>query len=661
MPRLWRTENFVWLIPILLICSIPCPSSAQTTLKATVGWGNVVRLGRWTPIFVFVRDSETRSIDLQVHGTYGQNAAMLIHQTAVAQALPTEFEVLFPVNAQLSHIAVTVADANTGRTLASQILEEPASFEPAGKVPPQVLAPNDPVLGITGQITDGVAIQSQLKRAGLPSGILDPSALPDKPAGYDGIDTLIMTACDLREVDGPVQQAIVNWVRAGGNLLILPGTEPMPASGALLGAFPCSIGVNKSLASPTPTATRPIILNARELNPKPDAEPISFAGLNGYSRRLGLGRISVMSADIAPLTFAADADANSLWRALLTGMMEVKPPTPFTEHPVSDEEESSVTGGPTAADSVGRGARETIATRHILQSLDAAAPHRQSPWRHTSLVLLGIFLVVGPVDSVLQIYLRQQRHWITLLGWLGLVASLGIYVAAKPADEPPVVSNFRLIDQSAQSVVAMTDIVAVESNRARHVPLALDPAAWCEPANQAARFFSPDRFLDMRFREDHSGCRPEWLDLEPGQPQSIRSESFSAGSPLLAANLRILIDPTGNARVSGEVKNLSAFEMTDLQIATISGICRLSGAPLPAGGSTTVDAPLVADAVSFKGLPPDAGDVSPARTDRINDLLKNSHACVYTQMPEAADVSVIEGEAAIRHIQLVRAVFPVSP
>jgi hypothetical protein len=667
MRCVWHHSFFNCLLSILLIVLVPRVADAQTTLKATVGWGNVVRLGHWMPVFAFVRDTQTRSIDLEVHGSYGKGAGMAVHQTAVAELLPNEFEILFPVNTQLSHIAVLVKDAGSGQTLASQVLEDPSSFSPAGNVPPQVLAPNDAMVGISGKIGDALAVQSQLRQVGVVSGIFDVEALPDQAAGFDGIDTLVLAGCDLRELEEPVQRAMVNWVRAGGNLLVLPGTEPLPASGPLLEALPCGIGVNKSFSfspggSSSGASTRPVALNGRELIPKAGAEAISFGSLRGFSRQMGLGKISVCEADVAPVSFGVDADAGATWRALLGGMMEVKLPHVFTEKSVSDEEEGSVIEGPTAADSVGRGARETIAVRHVLQSLDAAGPHGGKPWRHLFLVLVGICFVIGPVDSVLRVYLGQApRTAFTLLGWVGMVAALGGFVVARPGDEPPVVSTLRLVDQVDQTVVATTDILAVESRRGGRVALAIDPAAWCEPANQAAQFFSADRFMDMHFREDHSGCRPEWLKLEAGEPQSVRAETFLSGPAVILTALRVVSDASGSRRIVGEVKNLSGSGMTDLQIGTAWGVCRVGDGTLGAGASAKVDAALVGDVLGFEGLSSDVGDVSVLRTDRGSQLVKQGWVCVYAEMPGEAGVKVVEAVEAQRHFEVARAVVPLVP
>ena len=65
------------------------PAFSQEIRNVTVGWGNSLRLGRWTPVFVTVEDAQPREIDLQIHGSYGEkSAALWLHQTAVAEPRP---------------------------------------------------------------------------------------------------------------------------------------------------------------------------------------------------------------------------------------------------------------------------------------------------------------------------------------------------------------------------------------------------------------------------------------------------------------------------------------------------------------------------------------------------------------------------------------------
>src|SRR5580704_11934340 len=136
-----RAKRAVYLCLSLGILFSTSVVSAQEIRNVTFGWGHTIRQGRWTPVFVTVEDSQTRRIDLQIHGTYAEKGqALWLHQTAVAQSLPVTYELLYPINAQLSRIEVIVSDLQTGKTLGTQALQNNASFSPAGNVPMQILA-----------------------------------------------------------------------------------------------------------------------------------------------------------------------------------------------------------------------------------------------------------------------------------------------------------------------------------------------------------------------------------------------------------------------------------------------------------------------------------------------------------------------------------------
>jgi hypothetical protein len=364
----------------------------------------------------------------------------------------------------------------------------------------------------------------------------------------------------------------------------------------------------------------------------------------------------VLPADLSPLEFSADRDAVNLWRTILAGMANVPAPSRITEIAVSDEQEDIVPVGPRLSDTVGRGPRETIAIRHLLGLLDAASSHAGRGWPDLLLWLAGICAIVGPLDSMLLMRLgRSPRHWATVLGWLGLLASLGGYVVARPAAEEPQVRTFRLIDQIDSTAVAATDIVVIESNRDATLTLSLDQNEWWEPANQAAQSFPINHFLSISFREDHHGCRPEQLALKAGEPQSLRGESSAASPAILEAILKL-----ANGRVSGTLKNKSTEPMSDVRIETRSGSCRISGS-LAAGATIDVSEPLSTQNRAPMDIPADAADIAPDRTDRIQALLESGHwACVECQMPHAASVPVCKDISPVGHWQLLRDMAPLS-
>jgi hypothetical protein len=664
------------LLALLTSWSAAAAANGQVTFKATVGWGNCVRLGRWTPVFLTVADPNARSVQLQLQATHGVGAAMSVGQTAVAQLTPTTYALLFPIDADPTHAIAILADDKTGATLfkpdgarANQLLEDPDSVRPAGKPPLRVLAADETLVGLSGNITDAALVQDQLTRAGLASGILALPSLPANSIGYESISVLTLAAADLRNLDGPQQHAIIDWIHRGGNLLIIPGTDPPPIDSILETSLPCRIADNRTLSlPPSAAATQPSQLNGRELIPRPGSTPIypfgqpaSATGWTAYTITLGMGRITVLPANISSLHFPDDASIIVFWRTILTGLAKVPNPRPVTEREVSIEQEDIIPVGPKQADSVGRGPRETFAVRHVLQVMDAASPHASKEWTHLLLLAAGICLLLGPFDSILLMYLGwPPRHWLTVLGWIGLIAAVAAWIAQKPRAQPLAVGTFRIVDQANGAPIAATDLLSVESNRDRKLSLSLNENEWWEPANQAALNFSRDRFVDIAFHEDLHGCRPRQLSLTAGQAQSLRGETSVAGAAILDADLAVHQDAAGTSRVTGTLSNRSPVAITDLQIATPAGNCRVSHSTLAAGDWIKIDEPLTPQPIAMTALPPDVLDVSSDRNQLDTAAIAHGSACVYCQMPDALPPPAFDGASPQNHWQILRALVPLT-
>jgi hypothetical protein len=637
------------LTPLILLLLVT-PTFAQEIRNVTVGWGNALRLGRWEPIFITIEDPQTRAIDLQIHGSYGEKTlAMSLHQTAPASPRPTTYALLFPINAQPSRIEVIVSDLQTGKTLGYQPLQTNSNFTPAGQTPMRLLAPSDLLIGISGNVDDSLRLQADLDRAQIAAGVLDPLKLPSNFAGYDGLSILLLAAPDLTQTTADQDQAIVDWIHRGGNLVLIPGPTPLPPKSPLIDALPCTIGENQTTGNSH--------LNARHLTPRGNASELPVLDQVGYFANVGLGKITVLPIDIAQLPLSDDASINALWKSILSPMLKVPGIGQPSELRVAEEDQNLV-AGPNAAESVGRGARESRAILPLLNLLGAtgSTPH---PDRGGELLLLaGIFFLLGPVDSILLMRLGQHpRNALTLTGWIGLILSIGFCIAARGVHPSATVYTFRLIDQINDSTVAASDIIALNSDDPMRVNLSLDPNEFWEPANQGARTYRPDRFVDAQCREDRIGCRPEFIDLTGSEAQAWHGEATNLGSPLLKATLHIQSQNSGPHLV-GSITNLSTTILQDIQIATTAGNVHASK-PIDPGVTIDLDDPLSTDPIAPDGLPTNVGDISPDRASRIDALIKSGQACIYCQMPQAPAINV--GPAVAEHWQVLRAVEPITP
>jgi hypothetical protein len=647
-------------VAIAFLAASFCDSAqAQTTLKAVYGWGNAARLGRWTCLFVTVRVPDPVPIEatLQIEGTYSTGAALSISEPMVVESRPRLYLVLFPLNADPTRLAVTLRRQSNGKTLATQILLDPEAFTPAGRVPPILLSANSGLIGIGGNVADAALLQSQLSQTGLTAGILNEMKLPAASVGYEGIAALLLAAPDFQQLDGDQQRAIVDWVAAGGNLILIPPSNPIPPQIPLDILLPCDIGTNAVVPLPANSpATQPSQLNGRQLHPLPGAEPIQLLSggdsWTAYTQRFGLGRVLVLPADISSLQFSNSDQTIAFWRTILSSMLDVPGHETITEITVSDSQEDIMPIGPKMADAIGRGPRETQAARHLLDLLDASSPEPVGAWRSFFLWLIGIGALLGPLDSIVSLRMGfSRRHWTTLLGWLAILVGATAYgvTSTSPADRQ--VSSFRLIDQADGKVVATTDLLALRSNRAETLPLQLNRAEWWEPANQSAANFPPNRFLEFNCQEDQSGCRPEQISLHPGDPQSLRGQTISASPPILTVALKIQ-----NSAAVGTLTNLSDSPIQNIQIAAAPGNGSINGTLAP-GATIQVNCPLTESPVALEGLPSDALDITPDRTDRIAALIRSGAvACVLGQTLDASPGRVIQEPADYRQWRVVRAV-----
>ena len=598
--------------------------------------------------------SREKSIFKSTEPTAKNPKRLWLHQTAVAEPQPDTYCLLFPINTQPSRIEVIVSDRQTGRTLGTTAMQNDAAFSSAGRQPMRLLAPEDLLIGLSGNIDDATLLQAQLKRAAVPVGILDPLRLPANFAGYDGISVLILAAPDFDQIKPDQEQAILQWVSRGGNLLLIPPTTPMPRNDPLIDALPCLIGVNRSSNFP---ATRPTKLNARDLSPRPGAITFPFVDQTAYLRSLGLGKIAVIPIDISPLEFADSHSANDFWKSLLQPLVivpSIKEPTSLS---VSDVDETLVPG-PNAAQSVGRGQRESDAIRHVLELMGATESSRRIDWRSTLLCMAGFCFLLGPVDSILLMRFGQRpRNWLTLLAWIGLLVSLAGFAIAREITTSPSISTFRLVDQVDDSTLAATDIIALNADHPQLLQVSLDKTEWWEPANQAARSFGPDRFVDASCHEDKTGCRPQWVRLNGFEPQSWHGEAANPGPGLLRADLHLQQRSDKSTHLVGKLTNASTSTMMDIHILTASGNFE-TGQPLAAGAIVELDQLPTSDPISFSGLPADITDLSPERADRTDELVKSGRAELFCQMPDAADVKV--GLDPQVHLQILRAVVRIS-
>ena len=315
------------------------PSAAlaqrDTTLDVALGWGDRLKAGRWTPITVQASNPKVQRAVLEVYAPQGGAYAMVLRQYfTLGPVTVTTLQVYAPLRYYGGENA-TVVIRNAGHRQGPRPL--PAGLQTATRTTTSgsSTSPTTASSASSGARTSLDAIRGQVQGIRWQLGHVPQYLLPQRPIGYDSLDLLLLNKADLVKLKGEQQTAIVDWVRAGGNLLLWPGDDPVPTAGPLIQALPCRIEgpVDRGIRQAGPAGARPARPRRRRprdgsSSPNPDAgtdaELLALfppsAGGESYRRRLGLGRIVVTPIDLAQLPYEDPTKTQALWAKVLDGM-----------------------------------------------------------------------------------------------------------------------------------------------------------------------------------------------------------------------------------------------------------------------------------------------------------------------------------------------------
>src|SRR2546421_677384 len=231
-----------------LLCAIllitPAVAFGDVKLSLDVGWDSWYRSGRWTPLFVTATDDAQRQVVLELYAPHDQRYALDIHEQFVIGPTRTTIAVYAPLSYMLDETAVVLRDANSGKRLVRELVNDLSPTAP-NRSSPQMVEPNHVFVGVSGNLESARLVERQFDRGLVTLAYLDPLRLPASPMGYNCLDVLILNQPDVVRLGADQQRAIADWVRAGGNLVLWPGGEPMPETGPLVEILPAKVGDNR--------------------------------------------------------------------------------------------------------------------------------------------------------------------------------------------------------------------------------------------------------------------------------------------------------------------------------------------------------------------------------------------------------------------------------
>lgn len=678
---------------------------ADTSLSVDIAWGGHMRPHRWVPVLVTASDSKNRNVLLEVYWPHGGSYAMSVRQVFTIGPIPSTFPLVLPIHNYfgIQQASFTLRDADSGKTLA-RFPEQPGMWTGTANYMTQDSA----IVGVSGRQTNLELLQGNLNAQELAIDFLAPGLLPTTALGYDSLDLLVLNQPNLsttpaagteRAIDATQQQAILDWVRAGGNLVLWPSAlVPFPASGPIVDVLPAHVGARETFVLEAPEAKqmglndgqRAVTFNQYRLTPEAGARQIDLFGgkTAAYEKALGLGRIVLVPIDLSVVSINPRSEGQEFWRPLLAGM-HVLP-----ERRAARTQPQQLYGPQITRDDQ----RETAATMAVADKLGDVPGAGRFGFSYVVIVLVGMMFVVGPVDwIVLKKLGRQPWTWITTSGWILLITLSAISLGYVLKSGDLHYRTLRLIEQVGDSAVAATDYVAIYSPRTRTYALATDADSWWQPAG-VEDYSRSDMTIDLRFHQTYEGNTPEPMSIGVWSLRFLRGDRVGSSPAVMVASLHRESNPD---RIVGVIKNLSDRPLKDLHVRVDNLIGDLvlhpqtptttASTTAPAGDSTAtvqviapfatvrVEAALKEDpsvkaeaeqqqppqyyrynqyAVQTEPLWKSVGHLDMRRSDRIERLISDdNHACVYGEFDSPpAPVKLIDQTPIEQHFQFVRAV-----
>ena len=558
----------------------------NTVLKVRIGWGERVRPGHWTPIFIEATDPTPQAAFVEINAAQSGLNGMQVKQFFTIGPIPSTLTLYVPLASGYGDgPAVIIRDENS-KTMARYPSDpENQSFYQ------RVVNGNMRFVGVSGLHTSLQNTQGQVPGEAWDVAYLEPELLPAAPIGYDSLDLLVLNEPDLLHLRGEQQQAIVDWVRGGGHLVLWPGDDPAPRAGPLIDALPCTILGRQTVNLTDRDLARLGLpqrfsgIRGRVLKPRPDtdAEAVDLFGTGmpshdvAYRRPLGLGSILVAPVNLSQLQF--EGSANGFWTTVLTGTSAVRAEDATTTYNNVDPYMR----------------RQYGASRSLEDFLGNVPGAGKFGFSYVALVLLGMMVVVGPVDwFVLRKLGRQPWTWLTTTGWIILITGGAVFIGHVFKSGKLHYGSVRVIDQAGGATVGETSLAGIYSPRTTSYHLeavpadvaapdagGIKPTAAHDPPSGWWSVVSTDEYSsrhgaanDMSFHQTDGGNARRKCSSTSGTCSFLREETTRR-----AADDRRDADVHGRGRatdppasIAGVVRNLTGKPLTNVRIRVNGGV-----------------------------------------------------------------------------------------
>ena len=585
--RTSRRFSAVAIAVLVLLCCAAAASPALAKVKVTfdVGWENKFRPGKWTPLFITLQETEPRQVVIEVYCPTDRRYALNVKQGLTIGPQPVTVPIYVPLSYRLDETTITVRDADSGRRLESIIVNDfPVYGNQQGG--PQPVGSPDPFIVISGNSNGERTLQAQFRHQNISTAFTPANRLPITPVGYESMDLLLLNQPDLSRFSIEQQTAIASWVRGGGLLVIVPGSDPAPTIGPIAEILPARIGeirqlnLDRAILQDAGLPGRFAKLTGRDLrDPTPDARAVPLfdpAGPKAVRRWVGMGQVMLLPIEVSTLAFDDGDKALAFWRATLKGVIDL---------PVAIDNNSRNYWG-TSEDP-----RRAIAVRQTLDWIGDVPGAGSFGFSYVAIVLLAMMVIVGPVDwFVLKWMGRQPWTWVTISGWIGVITLGSIFIGHIFKSGDVHYRTASLIDEAGGARVASIDLAGIYSPQTTEYDLEMTPHSWWRAASMTNPWGSDAMLTEIPCHQDYRGSRPLPMLINVWNVRFIEGQELGEEPAMVQAQLT----PGPGRTVTGSITNRAPFALRDILIRTRDGLLKVKGSIEP-GATMQVSGSLVTD------------------------------------------------------------------
>lgn len=677
MPATWRIPVRIIAVITLILCAPAAAKEPPVKLDVVVGFHGVYRAGAWTPVYLTLQSATPRAVLIELSMPHDASHTMRITSLASVSADAATLAMVAPLPADLQLASVVVRDAASGRALTDATLDRStAGARFASDF-------DDLVIGFAGGITalpPRIELGNLSGATALALGALPANRLPAAAVAYDSLDLLILGAPDLARMDLAAQQAIADWVYAGGSLLFWPGTDPLPAASPIMELLPADVGENalaaigpdmlQSFGLPTRFARLPV----RQLAPRPGARSIAPMGESaaGFWIDRGLGRVMILPFEPSALLMQGQGAHQRLWRPIFARLVG--------EARIAETADGTNMNAFSNMNAYLSGFGQNNAIDAAINLIGNIPGMGRFGFSYVLVVLLGLMIVVGPVDwLVLKKLGRQPWTLYTTAGWIALVTLGAVYAGSLLRSGDLHLRTLELIEQAGDRVVARSHVSVIYSPRTQRYELSGPPTAWWRPGSAQMNYYVGGGLKqNVAFRQSAGGNLPVPASIPVWSMRFLRGDEIAPpdAPPWIHADLSIE-NRAGKPFLTGALRNAGSVAIQIDSLTTRAGAASAVGAIAP-GASLALNLPLRPSATVAPNDDPTpelgqwaASDaaraiaIDPQRQSRLTRRLTQEPdvppiVCVVaTTAPEpASPLSLVGQSPKVEHRRIIRATLP---